>query len=276
MSDQITLSPVSMADLDAVAALVAAVRWPHRRADIAALIELGHGRLARGGDGRTLGVGLWWPFGETAARLGLVVVSPDSQGLGIGRRLMQRLLADAAPRSVMLLATSAGRPLYERLGFVEVGAVCQHQGEYSGPRHPDPRIRAATPEDRSAVLGLDAAVVGVPRPAVLDHLLTVGRAIVLVENAKVTGYAIERGFGRGSVVGPVVAATEPDAIALFIAAARPGFVRVDRTSKAANFGRHLTACGLALDSESPAMLRGDWPASSAPQRLYALASHALG
>ena len=49
MSDQITLPPVSMADLDSVAALVAAVGWPHRRADIAALIRLGHGRLARAG-----------------------------------------------------------------------------------------------------------------------------------------------------------------------------------------------------------------------------------
>ena len=251
-TDAITLPPVSMADLDVVAALVAAVGWPHRRADIAALIELGRGRLARAGDGRTLGVGLWWPFGDTAARLGLVVVSPDTQGLGMGRRLVEQLLADAAPRSVMLLATPAGRPLYERLGFVEVGAVCQHQGEYSGRRHSDPRIRAATPEDRSAVLGLDAAAVGVPRPAVLDHLLTVGRAFVLVEDAKVTGYAIERGFGRGSVVGPVVAATESDAIALFNAAARPGFVRVDWASAATNFGRYLTACGLALDSESPA------------------------
>jgi GNAT superfamily N-acetyltransferase len=275
-TDAITLPPVSMADLDAIAALVAAVGWPHRRADIAALIELGRGRLARAGDDRTLGVGLWWPFGDTAARLGLVVISPDSQGLGIGRRLVEQLLADTAPRSVMLLATPAGRPLYERLGFVEVGAVCQHQGEYSGRRHPDPRIRAATPEDRSAVLGLDAAAVGVPRPAVLDDLLTVGRAFVLVENTKVTGYAIERGFGRGSVVGPVVAATESDAIALFNAAARPGFVRVDLASEATNFGRYLTACGLALDSESPAMLRGHWPASSAPQRIYALASHALG
>jgi hypothetical protein len=69
MSDQITLPPVSMADLDSVAALVTAVGWPHRRADIAALIKLGHGRLARAGDGRTLGVGLWWPFCDTAARL---------------------------------------------------------------------------------------------------------------------------------------------------------------------------------------------------------------
>jgi GNAT superfamily N-acetyltransferase len=94
-TDAITLPPVSMADLDVVAALVAAVGWPHRRADIAALIELGRGRLARAGDDRTFGVGLWWPFGDTAARLGLVVVSPDSQGLGIGRRLVEQLLADA-------------------------------------------------------------------------------------------------------------------------------------------------------------------------------------
>src|SRR5690242_7855419 len=200
MTDAITLPPVSMTHLDAVMALVAAVGWPHRRDDVSALIALGRGRLARTGEGRTLGVGLWWPFGDTAARLGLLVVSPDSQGLGVGRRLMERLLADAAPRSIMLLATSAGRPLYQRLGFVEVGGVCQHQGEYRGGRHSDPRIRVATPEDRHAVQRLDAAAFGVPRPAVLDHLMAAGRAVVLIENGGVAGYAIERAFGRGSVV----------------------------------------------------------------------------
>jgi hypothetical protein len=176
----------------------------------------------------------------------------------------------------MLLATPAGRPLYERLGFVEVGAVCQHQGEYRGGRPADPRIREATSEDRSAVLCLDAAAFGVPRPAVLEHLMAVGRTFVLIENGGVIGYAIERAFGHGSVVGPVVAATEPEAIALFNAAARPGFVRVDRASEAANLGQHLTACGLAPNSELTAMLRGDWPASTARQRIYALGSHALG
>jgi GNAT superfamily N-acetyltransferase len=276
MTDAITLPPVSMADLDLVTALVAAVGWPHQRIDIAGLIELGRGRLARTGDGRTLGVGLWWPFGDTAARLGLIVVSPDSQGFGIGRRLMERLLTDAAPRLVMLLATLAGRPLYERLGFVEVGAVSKHQGEYSGGRHSDPRIRVATSDDQPAVLCLDAAAFGVPRSAVLEHLMAVGRAFVLVENGGAVGYAIERSFGHGSVVGPVVAAAESDAITLFNAAARPGFVRVDRLSQATNFGRHLTTCGLTADGEFPVMMRGDWPASTGPQRIYALASHALG
>jgi predicted N-acetyltransferase YhbS len=276
MTNTIALPPVSMADLDAVEALVQAVRWPHRRADVAAMIELGRGRLARSGDGRTLGVGLWWPFGDTVARIGLVVVSPATQGLGIGRRLVERLLADTAPRSVMLLATQAGRPLYQKLGFVDVGAVCQHQGECRGGGNADPRIRLAGPDDWAAILNLDTAAFGAARQGVMDHLLAVGRTFVLVNDGQVAGYAIERAFGRGSVVGPVVAASEPDAIALFDAAARPGFVRVDRPSDAVQLGRHLTACGLTLDSESPAMLRGHWPPAAGPQRILALAGHALG
>ncbi len=47
-------------------------------------------------------------------------------------------------------------------------------------------------------------------------------------------------------------------------------------AEAADFGRHLTACGLAPESEAPTMLRGDWPAATASQRSYALAGHALG
>lgn len=277
MTGTVVTQPVSVADLDAVAGLVAGVRWPHRLADIAALIQLGQGHLVRdGGDGRAAGVGLWWGFGDAAARVGLVVVAPDCQGRGIGRRLMDRLLADAAPRSVMLLATTAGRPLYEKLGFAEVGAACQHQGEYRGVPIRDPRIRPAGPEDHAALVRLDAGAFGVERRAALDHLLAVGRAAVIVENGAVTGYAIERAFGRGSVVGPIVAASEDDAAALFDAVVRPGFVRVDRPSQAPHLGRHLAACGLALDSESPVMLLGDWPAPSGPQRIHALASHALG
>jgi len=107
-TDAITLPPVSIADLDVIAALVAAVGWPHRRADIAALIELGRGRLARAGDDRTFGVGLWWPFGDTAARVGLIDVAHPwwvVRGLGggagrwfraAGTRLGHRWLAASA------------------------------------------------------------------------------------------------------------------------------------------------------------------------------------
>lgn len=280
MNDHPPLRPASAADVDAVADLVAAIRWPHRRGDVEALMALGHGRVARDPDaGSLLGVGLWWPFGARAARVGLVIVSPESQGRGLGRRMMETLIADAA-RPVMLLATRAGRPLYDRLGFVEVGGVCQHQGEYRdegrGGGRRDPRVRPATEADLGAILRVDAEATGLHRAEMLGLLLRSGRAAVLVEGGVVTGYAIERAFGRGSVIGPIVAPAEAEAIALFDALAAPGFVRVDRVATAAGLGRHLAARGLALDSESPAMLLGDWPADVAPPRLFALASHALG
>ena len=276
MSDQITLPSVSVADLDPVATLVAAVGWPHRRADIAALIELGHGRLARAGDGRTLGVGLWWPFGDTAARLGLVVVSPDSQGLGIGRRLAERLLADAAPRSVMLLATRAGRPLYERLGFVEVGAVCQHQGEYSAGRHPDPGSARRPPR-----IGLPCCAWTRPysvsrgRPSSTTCWRSAGPSCwSRTAEWPATPSSAPSAADRLSVrwwrrPRPM---RSPYSTPLRVRASCASTGRWRRP----NFGRHLTACGLGLDSKSPAMLRGDWPAATAPQRIYALASHALG
>jgi len=276
MSDHIPLEPVSPADLDAVSAMVTAIRWPHRRADVQSLMELGEGRIARDPvDRRLLGVGLWWAFGERAARVGLVIVDPASQGRGIGRRMMDTLIADAA-RPIMLLATRAGRPLYDRLSFVETGAVCQHQGDYRGRPIADPRIRAADPDDLPAILRVDAEATGLDRARLLRHLTGIGRTALLTGGDAVVGYAVERAFGRGSVIGPIVAPAESDAIALFDALAAPGFVRADRAASATALGRHLEARGLALDSESAVMVLGEWPAAVAPPRLFALASHAFG
>lgn len=276
MTDTATFPIIGPDDLDAVCALVAEVRWPHRPADIDGLIRLGHGRLVRDGSD-TLGVGLWWGFGDDFARFGLVIVSPRAQGCGLGRRLVEALLAEVAPRPVMLLATRAGRPLYDKLGFVATGGqIAQHQGEYRGTARTDLRVRPVMPEDVPAIDRLDAAAFGAERRLVLDHLMAAGRTAVLVDDGRVAGYAIERPFGRGTVIGPVVAGNEDDAITLFDALARPGFLRVDLATDAARFARHVSDAGLAFDSASPVMTLGPVPTPSGPQRIFALASHALG
>ncbi len=46
-----------------------------------------------------------------------VVVLPESQGHGIGRRIMEDLLARLPSRSVLLLSVPAQCPFYEKLGF---------------------------------------------------------------------------------------------------------------------------------------------------------------
>ncbi|MCR9071308.1 MAG: GNAT family N-acetyltransferase [Alphaproteobacteria bacterium] len=264
-------------DLDAVAALVKTLKWPHRPEDIALFMRLGAGRIARDGSGELLGVALWWAFEPAAARLGLVMVDPASQGRGIGRRLVEQVLADAGGRSMKLLATEAGKPLYDSLGFVEIGACRQYQGTYGGSPAADTGIREARPEDMRAILALDAVAFGAGRAAVLRALMGAGRAVVLDGGSGASGYAMERDFGRGTVVGPIVAPTEQAAIRLFQALARPGFVRVDLPVIGDTFARHLVDCGLtAAGADSPVMVLGDWPDPMNDPRLFALSSHALG
>lgn len=275
LADTAILRPVEPTDLDAAHGLYTAIRWPHRRDDVAALIELGQGWITAEGD-TTLGIGLWWAFGERAARLGSVIVAPGAQGRGLGRRIMDALLADTGDRAVMLAATEAGKPLYEKLGFVVVGGVLQHQGHYVATPTSAAFVRDARETDFDAVVALDAAAFGTERKGALGSLLEAGHGFVVDRGNGIEGYAIDRDFGRGRVVGPIVATTEADAIALFDAAARPGFVRVDITEASPLLEAHLIARGLPRVDTEVTMRRGAWPPATGPARTFALASHALG
>lgn len=271
------IDAVSHGDLDAVTAMVRTLNWPHRREDIDLFMRLGRGRVARDEAGGLLGVALWWAFEPAAARLGLVMVAPTQQGKGIGRRLIERVLEDAEGRSMKLLATEAGKPLYDSLGFVEIGACRQYQGVYDAEPDADPDIRSAGPDDMPAILALDAAAFGAGRVPTLQALAAAGRTVVIDGGSGVTGYAIERAFGRGSVVGPIAARTEADAIRLLRALARPGFLRVDIPVTGTALAGHLEAVGLsAAGADSPVLVRGDWPDPDGDMRLFALSSHALG
>lgn len=273
-----SMPPVTGADLDAVTALVQTLKWPHRPEDVDLFMRLGRGRIVRDdADGRMMGVALWWTFGDQLARLGLVMIDPQSQGRGIGRRLVEQILTDSADRTMVLLATEAGLPLYEKLGFQTIGGNRQIQGTYSEAPSEDPAIRPATSQDFPAILALDSAASGADRVDLLRAMTDIGRTIVRVEKDRITGYAIERTFGRGSAVGPIVAESEDDAIRLFRAAARPGFTRVDCPSDASDLAAHLQTAGLvAVEGESPVMVRGSWRPPENPQRIFALSSHALG
>lgn len=273
----LTFSPVSSDDLDTIVGLVQAVSWPHRPEDIDLMIQLGGGRLVRDtNDGKTLGVGLSWCFGNALARIGLIIIAPESQGRGIGRKLVTQLLEDTSPHPVVLLATDAGRPLYESLGFTAFDTSRQYQGIYTGAPSDDPRIRRGTNADLSGIADLDKPAFGARREHALESLAAAGELAVLDEDGALTGYAIARPFGRGTAIGPIVAASEADAITLFRTLARPGFTRIDCPDDAAALITDITGCGLSDVGASPVMVRGDWKAPAGPHRIFGLASHALG
>lgn len=125
---------------------------------------------------------------------------------------MTGLLEAIGPRTTILNATDAGAPLYEKLDFRTTGIIQQHQG--AGFRVPDAplpsggHIRPATMADLPAMTALDSAATGLERPHVLTALLAVAEPAILEQDGRPVGFAVCRAFGRGRVVGPIVA---PDA-----------------------------------------------------------------
>jgi predicted acetyltransferase len=56
----------------------------------------------------------------------MVAVVPEARGHGIAGKLLAHALADAAERGLetsTLVATNLGRPVYERLGYRQFGAL---------------------------------------------------------------------------------------------------------------------------------------------------------
>ena len=73
--------------------------------------------VAREG-GRVVGIGRLLEDGALYATVWDVIVEPQAQRRGLGTAILERLLEAAASRAIVaLVASPAGRPLYERYGF---------------------------------------------------------------------------------------------------------------------------------------------------------------
>jgi predicted N-acetyltransferase YhbS len=277
-TDTIIYRPIHEADIPAAHALTQAVRWPHRIEDWQAVLRLGTGFAAED-NGAVVGTALWWAQGEHQASLGMVIVASSHQGRGIGRELMQRVLEQTGARSTLLIATPAGQPLYERLGFAATGTIHQHQGTMRVIAAPDGagHVRLAEPQELGALADLANRATGRSRDAIVRHLAQVGEAAVLERDGALAGFSIMRRFGRGHAIGPVVA---PDAdgaralVAFWSGAYADAFVRIDVTGES-GLGPLLEQAGLAQVDAGVAMARNGEPRHDAALHQFAIVSQAL-
>jgi len=279
----ITLRAMTAQDLPAAHVLTAELRWPHRPADWEQAFRHAEGVVAEV-DGQVFGTGLRWRWGPSAATIGLIVVSPAWQGRRIGHRLMTSLLEGLEDQALLLHATPEGRGLYERLGFVVTGELRQHQGTaLPAPLialAPGLRLRAAGQNDAESLAALDAAARGMQRGALIDDLLAHAEAtVVLDEQGEARGFAILRRFGRGHVIGPVVAPDGDSAKALIahLAGVNAGkFTRID-VDQASGLGEWLEKLGLKRVDAPTTMLRGGpLPHAAGAPIYYAIVTQAIG
>jgi GNAT superfamily N-acetyltransferase len=273
------LTALSAAHLPQAVDLSSEMGWPYRIEDWAFAYRLGAG-LALEQAGRLIGTAMRWDYGDALTSIGMVIVAKACQGRGYGARLVDELLAGTGSRSVFLNATQEGLELYRRRGFTCTGELNQHQGvpvvTESGSRQA--QIRTADASDLPLILKLDRDALGMPRTELLEGLLAAGQLLVLSDRGAANAYAACRAFGRGHVIGPVVATRVEDARALIEAAMSQlpcSFIRVD-TDATSGLGPWLEARGLKRVDTAISMVRGALPSPSGHGRVFALCSQSLG
>lgn len=278
-NDDVVLVPFGQEHLDGALRLSQEMSWPYRLEDWAFALEIGLGFVLLDGAGTVIATAAWWAYGEDHASAGMIIVAKAAQGRGHGARLMDALLAAAHPRTITLNSTAEGLALYERRGFVRTGVIQQHQGLPHGHHQAPPaqRVRAMAASDVEAVAQLDRQATGWARRPMLDRLIQAGDGHVLVRDGAPRGYALSRRFGRGHVIGPVVADSAADARALIEAAlARlgPVFVRVD-TPADSGLGDWLEGIGLRQVGDATTMVKGPQAPLAGPERVFALANQSF-
>jgi hypothetical protein len=134
-----------------------------------------------------------------------------------------------------------------------------------------------TAADAEAVARLDREATGWTRPQTLRKLAQIAQGHVLLRDGAPRGYAFCRLFGRGHVIGPVVAESLDDARALIKAALAPlgsTFVRID-TAASTQLAPWLESIGLAQVGEATTMVLSPQTPATGPARMFALANQSF-
>jgi len=229
--------------------------------------------------GRLVGQVALGVYGATGT-VAKMVVAPEVQGQRIGARLMDALLDEAEGRGIPVLglvATDAGRPVYERRGFVPTGETVVLVGTPA----PLPASGVAVPLAGAAVaVEVETRWMRCSRATLLGARFreAIATSALVGPDGRARAFALATAQPPGALIGPIIAETEDEARLLIAALfqAAPGPARIDVPVEHAGFRAWLEQLGFREQVRRPEMARGasrlPW---QVPQR-FALASQAWG
>jgi GNAT superfamily N-acetyltransferase len=228
-------------------------------------------------DGTVIATGVGTANGSVGW-VGTIFVEPAWRGRGLGRALTQEIvdrLASAGCRTLVLVATSGGRRLYERMGFETQTHYRILQAVGLPPADTVDGVRAFEARDLPAILELDRAGTGEDRSHAIRRFAAPETTRVATSPDGLDGFVIRAPWGGGATV-----ARSPDAALRILTARRraagpQGRVRVGLVDENADGLARLTEVGLRLTWSAPRMVRGE-PIAWHPEWIWGQFNHAMG
>ncbi len=202
-----TLRQMSHGDIPGAVALCAAAGWTQQAPDWERLLNWSPDGcfVLVEPDGEIIGTVSTTPYDTALAWIGMMIIKPVHQRQGLGRQLMRAVLDHLIARGterIMLDASEAGRPLYTKLGFRELGKVERWEGKAS--TYLGARGRPLQDKDLPALLELDQHLFGVDRSILLTDMIREFPDLAWVdyEQNQLEGYLLGRRMRNGIHLGP--------------------------------------------------------------------------
>lgn len=274
-ADAAAIEGLGIDDVAGGLALSDAAGWNQTGDDWRVFLGRGHVVGCRDGEGRLVATAAALPYDAAAGWVSMVLVDAGWRHRGMATSLMRRCI-DTLRRSgrvAVLDATPAGAPVYRRLGFVAGFAFDRWQGGGEGTA----AASAASEGEADAIAASDAGAGGVDRGFLIrDFLARPGST--LVRGAAGNGFALARTGRRATQIGPVVAASDAEALALAAAAlaATAGAVFIDVPRRCAALAADLERRGFTRQRAFTRMALGGGLLLAARDHVFALAGPEFG
>ena len=251
-------------------------------------------------DGRVVATGVGTANGPVGW-IGTIFVEPKHRGRGLGRSMTQAIierLESARCGTLVLVATSEGRRLYERMGFdvqtqyrilespglaaasepgvaaPDAGAVAPGAGE--SERRGATGARPFAPADLAAMASFDRVATGEDRAHVLARLASPETAKVLTgDDGTLQAFVVRPPWGGGATVARSIEAAMAIIAARRLVAGPEGQVRVGILAENREGGAALALAGFRAQWSAPRMVRGA-PMVWQPEAIWGQFNHAMG
>jgi GNAT superfamily N-acetyltransferase len=243
--------------------LVRMAGWNQTEADWRMMLSMGEGHGVEDETGRLVASSMVLPYAPGVGWIGMVLVDESVRRRGLATTLLRNAIdrIEATGSSAMLDATPAGREVYLKLGFRDVGGIgrWRSNGKSAALRSQQSSLDMS---DAAAESGIDADAMafGATRRHLLENLRSrMGATTLALPSAN--GWLWSRAGRTATQIGPIVAMHEDDTLMLCDLALEriDGPVLLDVPDQQTELVAFLRARGFKLERSLTRMARGGAP-----------------
>jgi len=274
-------------DITGLIDLSTSVGWDYDQDEITTILSSGTIYGHKNKEGKIVSSAAIVEYDSLVASIGMVIVREEYRGLGLGKTATEKCIESVkGNKTVMLIATEAGKPMYEKMGFISMDTVHKYLCDSFIPIrtidfHSSSRsIGDFNEEDIPQIIMLDKNAFGDNRKTFLLKRIKQATKVLVVRNADddLVGFGMAISGSENLLLGPIVAPDADTAYLLIDHLARnhPGKIRMDVPSGNKPFMTQLEQSGFTEVSQPPIMILNSTEMPKRNQTLFGIAAQIFG